>query len=82
MEAVYLAHYPIPEIGALPGDHLVVELSDPIAPLSVVRDHDRHALVRLMGEGHLDRLTLVSGVAVAPSGAPALRPSARHLRAI
>lgn len=82
MEAVYLTHYPIPELGALPGDHLVVELSDPQTPLSVVRGHDRHALLRLMGGGHLDRLTLVSGEAPCVPSARALRPSGRHLRAI
>lgn len=60
MEAVYITHHPIPEIGALPGDHLVIEPNDPNEPVSVVRHFNRHTLVTLMGAGHLDRLTLVS----------------------
>jgi len=66
MEAVYVTHYPIPELGAEPGDHLVVEAGQPSYPLHVVKAFDHHALVRLMGDGHLDRLTLVSGEASRP----------------
>lgn len=67
MEAVYVTHYPIPELGAQPGDHLVVKPAHPRTPLQVVRNFDRHALVRLLGAGHLDRLTLVAGELVRES---------------
>lgn len=82
MEAVYLTHYAIPELGAQPGDHIVVDPSAPDFPVQVVRNFDRHALVRLMGDGHLGRLELVAGELVpqpsrsSPRGPPhLLRPS-------
>lgn len=74
MEAVYVTHYPIPELGAEPGDHLVVEPSAPDFPLQVVRNFDRHTLVRLMGSGHLERLSLVAGELV-PRPSPSVRPA-------
>lgn len=74
MEAVYVTHYPIPELGAEPGDHLVVEPSAPDFPLQVVRNFDRHALVRLMGSGHLEHLKLVAGE-LEPRPSPRALPS-------
>lgn len=79
MEAVYLTHYAIPELGALPGDYLVVEPGHPRAPLQVVRNFDHHALVRLMGADHLDRLTLV-GEQPAADPLPTVPPSLRLQR--
>lgn len=61
MSAVYLVLSPLPEIQALPGDHVVVRTPDDRSPVEVVKRFDRHTLVRLMGDGRLDQMKLVAG---------------------
>lgn len=81
MEAVYLSHYAIPELGVQPGDHLVVQPAHPTVPLQVVRNLDRHALVRLMGAGHLARLVFVAGdLGRKGPSSPPREPRFRHLQ--
>lgn len=79
MKAVYEATYAIPELGVEVGDRIVVRPSHPTAPLSVVRRFGHHALVRFMGEGHLDALRVLHtepSVIRRPSQSD--RPSPRH----
>lgn len=59
MKAVFRAGYPIPEIGVESGDLVFVRPGDPVAPLQVVKQYGHHTLCRLMGSGHLDRMTLI-----------------------
>ena len=56
MEAVYRVTAPIPEIGALSGDDLVADPSDPSFPLTLCRHFDRNHLPMVLDE----RVTLLS----------------------
>lgn len=58
MRAVYETDHAIPELGAEPGDLIVVEPGHPEAPLLVVREFDRNRLPIILE--HLDRLSPVS----------------------
>lgn len=89
MKAVYEATEAIPELDVLPGDRLVVRPGHPTAPLAVVKRYGHHSLVRLMGDGWLDRLTPIhTSPPLTQSPSPARRyprpsPSRpRHLRAL
>lgn len=70
--AVYRVTEPIAAIPeAEPGDHLVVRITDPIAPVELVKRFDRHVLIRLMGDGALDRMRLLAGELMEPGPPPA-----------
>lgn len=58
MKAVYEATYAIEELGVEPGDRIVVRPSHPIAPLLVIKRHDRNVLPAILD--HLDHLLPVS----------------------
>lgn len=68
MKAVYRVLVAVPEIDALPGDHVIVRPSEAVAPLQVIKQFDRHTLVRLMGGGHLDQMRLLAGELVESGG--------------
>ena len=51
---VYRAERAMPEIGAEPGDHIIVRPGVAKAPLMVVKRYGHHDLVKLMGSGALD----------------------------
>ena len=53
---VYRADRAMPDIGAEPGDLLVVRASDPHFPLLVVREFGHTAFARFLGSGMLDGL--------------------------
>lgn len=65
MYAVYRSGHRIPELGAEPGDLIVVDTADPDAPLSVVREFGRVRLPLILG--HIDRLTLLE---LSPGASP------------
>lgn len=63
--AVYETDYSIPELGAEPGDLIVVEPGHPEVPMLVVREFDRNRLPLILE--HLDRLVPVSFEGIEPS---------------
>lgn len=77
MKAIFRASYSIPEHRIEAGDFVVVRPGD-LHPVEVVSRRDRHVLVRLMGDGHLDRMTLLSGELLHPFPPPVLPPSFRQ----
>lgn len=72
-KAIYRAPLPIPAEGIETGDLVIVRPSDPTFPVEIVKRRDRHALVRLMGEGHLEAMILLGGD-LAPPLSPARAP--------
>ncbi len=71
MKAVYETPYAIPELGAEPGDIIVVEPAHPHTPLSVVRQFDRNRLPVILD--HIDSLTPLSSSVAAPPPANVVR---------
>lgn len=72
MEWVYRTSYKIPELGAEPGDMIVVAPAAEV-PLVVVREFDRNRLPMVLE--HLDSLTPLPS-----SGDQSAEPLSEHLR--
>jgi hypothetical protein len=81
VRAVYRVTQAIPEVGALPGDYLVAEPSDPDCPLVLTRDLPRGSLPVVLDDSRVTMLDLER-----PASPPSMnqRPPwrARHLRLI
>ena len=55
-KSVFRVSYPLPEVGAEVGDHVIVDPNHPTAPVRVVKQFGREELHRLIREGHLGRM--------------------------
>lgn len=73
-KAIYRSPYAIPAEGIEAGDYVVIRPSDPDRPVEILRWRDRHALVRIMGDGHLDRMILIGGDLAEPCSPPQQHP--------